>query len=278
MKLRHLVVIVLLTALIATGCSSIRSLEPRFEVFSEVISHETTQDISVWAPEADGPWPVVYALHGLGGDWGSWSETAETLAGQGVVVFAANYGSIAAALAGGDTPGAERDQECGYRFVRSVADEYGGDLNKPVTMVGHSFGAMGVLEYGLNETYGPNGTYEECFSGSARPDVIVGVAGCYFEAFGFEVDFDPSSWGNDQADILLVGGGSDTVCPAWQSEAAAEELQSLDYSADFVEVVDATHFTLIFRKAVDGKVQSIPDDPAGQKVVRTILDAIDHAG
>ena len=30
----------------------------------ETISHETTQSISVFSPDADGSWPVVLAYHG----------------------------------------------------------------------------------------------------------------------------------------------------------------------------------------------------------------------
>ena len=39
-----------------------------------VISHGTTRDISVWTPEGDGPWPVVYVLHGLGGHHTTWAN------------------------------------------------------------------------------------------------------------------------------------------------------------------------------------------------------------
>ena len=38
-----------------------------YTVTSEVVSHPTTQEIQVFAPEAKGSWPVVLALHGVGG-------------------------------------------------------------------------------------------------------------------------------------------------------------------------------------------------------------------
>jgi acetyl esterase/lipase len=118
---KHALVLIAFLAMVvlAAGCGAGVDAEPPFEVSSAVISHETTQDISVWAPEADGSWPVVYALHGIGGSRQDLAETAMALARQGVVVFAADYRSA--------TPEHwEQDAECGYRYALSIAEEYGG--------------------------------------------------------------------------------------------------------------------------------------------------------
>ena len=72
------------------------------------------------------------------------AETAKALASQGVVVFAADYRSTA-------PEHWERDAECGYRYARSIAAEYGGDLDQPVTSVGFSLGATLVLEGSLSD-------------------------------------------------------------------------------------------------------------------------------
>lgn len=254
----------------AAGCGSGGDEEPPFEVTSAVVSHETTRDISVWAPDIDGSFPVVYALHGTGGNRQDLAETATALARQGIVVFAADYRS-------GEIARWEQDAECGYRYARSIAGEYGGDLNRPVTSVGYSLGATLVLAGSLNEaTYGPGGTYQECFSGAPRADVTVAVAGCHYEYQDQVFDFDPDTplWTNQETDLVLVAGDSDDICAAWQSEDAAAALQSAGYEVSLVEIADASHFTLIFHDLVDDEWVTLPDEPAGQETVEAILDAI----
>lgn len=70
------------------------------------------------------------------------------------------------------------DAECAYRYGRQIAGDHGGNLGLPVTMFGHSYGASMSLWIGLDEgALGPGGDYLECFEGTDRPNVIVGVAG-----------------------------------------------------------------------------------------------------
>jgi len=258
----------LATALV--GCGPGNDAERPFAVTSTVVSHETTQDISVWAPTAEGPWPVVFALHGTGGSRTDLAETAEALAREGVVVFAADYRST--------TPQHwEQDAECGYRFVRSIAEEHGGDLDLPVTSVGYSLGATLVLEGGLNDAvYGVAGSYDECFSGAPRADVTVAVAGCHYEYEGRQFDFDASTtrWANREADLVLVAGTDDAICEVWQSRDATETLRSAGYDVDLVEIPGANHFRLIFHDLVEGEWHTLPDETAGERVVETILDAV----
>jgi poly(3-hydroxybutyrate) depolymerase len=54
----------LLVAGAAAACSGGGS---GYEVRSDVVSHEMTQDIMVFEPDGTGPWPVVFALHGING-------------------------------------------------------------------------------------------------------------------------------------------------------------------------------------------------------------------
>jgi dienelactone hydrolase len=258
----------------AVTTTSTRDAETPFGVTTTVVSHETTRDIAVFAPEAGGAWPVVYALHGLGGSWQDWAEAAEDLASNGVVVFAAD-GRTTEAVEQGRWADLQQDTECGYRFVRSIAGEYGGDLEQPVTVVGHSLGATGVLEIGLDGTqYGPGGTYDTCFSGAPRPDVVVPIAGCHYEFEGNKFGFDTSGWTNQEADLVLVAGEDDAVCEAWQSQDASRALTSAGYDAALVEIAGANHFTLIFHDLVDNEWLTLPDESAGKEVVQTILDAI----
>jgi dienelactone hydrolase len=269
-KLSTLTISIVLASLLTTSCGSGGDAEPPFEVSSAVVSDATTRELSVWAPAAEGSWPVVYALHGSGGNRQDLAETAMALASQGVVVFAADYRSTAPAHW-------ERDAECGYRYALSIAEDYGGDLDQPVTSVGYSLGATLVLEGSLSDAaYGPGGTYDECFSGAPRADVTVAVVGCHYEFQGQTFDFDPntSRWTNDEANLILVAGADDAVCGAWQSEDATAALRSAGYDANFVEIMGANHFTLIFHDLVDDEWVTLPDEPAGLETVQTILDAI----
>lgn len=56
------------------------------------------------------------------GEREDWDEAGAALARRGVVVFAPDY------RATGSNDELTRDLECGYRYVRSIAEAYGGDL------------------------------------------------------------------------------------------------------------------------------------------------------
>jgi acetyl esterase/lipase len=249
-----------------------------FEVTTTVVSHETTRDISVWAPDADGSWPIVYLIPaaGTGQDL---AELATRLASNGTVVFAPDYRF-------GDSPLAkEQDLECGYRFVRSIAPEYGGDLDQPFTFVGDSYGASMALVGGLSDAvYGPGGSYDVCFTGAPRADLIVPIAGCYYAYEGeefpeplVEVLVDSADVKDADADLVLVVGEDDPTCQQWQSEDATEALQAAGYDARVVVVPGGNHGNTVFWRVVDGEWMTAPNDPIGKEVVHIILDAIDTA-
>ena len=69
------------------------SSDASHEVTRQVVSHETTQDILVFAPD-EGSWPVVFAMHGRGGSGEDLAEIARRLAERGFVVFAPSYRTI----------------------------------------------------------------------------------------------------------------------------------------------------------------------------------------
>jgi hypothetical protein len=94
-----------------------------FEVASTVVSHETTQEISVFAREAEGSWPVAYMFHCYDCDRQDSAEMGKQLASHGMVVFVPDYRSTDAPVT------REQDLECAYRYARSIAPEYGGDLD-----------------------------------------------------------------------------------------------------------------------------------------------------
>jgi alpha-beta hydrolase superfamily lysophospholipase len=115
------------------------------------------------------------------------------------------------------------------------------------------------------------------------PDVIVPISGCHYEFEGqkvgyFEFETGLSELSNHDADIVLVGGTDDPDCESWQSHDATEDFQAAGYNAKLVEIDGADHHTVIYKEFVDGEVATLPDEPAGDEVVQTILDAIDAAG
>ncbi len=259
------------------GCAQDRAgqttadLVAAYDVTEAVISHETTQEISVWYPEADGAWPVAFALHGRPGRREDLAITARTLAGQGAVVFVPDYRSTAGPQQ------IQPDIACAQRYARSVAAEYGGDLGQPVTIVGYSAGASVALLNGLTASpYPTEGTAGGCFTEAPRADVIVAIDGCHY---GLDVQqaglFSPGTWSNKDARVVLVAGTDDDVCAPWQSQDATAELQAAGYDASLVQIDGANHFTVIFHDIVDGEFLDLPDSPAGAQVVSTILEAID---
>jgi acetyl esterase/lipase len=248
-----------------------------FNVSSTVVSHETTRDIWVWAPEADGSWPVAYLITGAGSGE-DLAEMATRLASHGTVVFAPDYrrNDSATKLA--------QDLECAYRFALSIAHEYGGDLDQPVTMIGDSYGAsIALAEPRRQGSHGPDGDYDVCFTGPPRADIVVAIGGCYYEYEGQEAwqvidvivaDADTAKL---DTELILLVGEDDDVCQPWQSEDATESLNAAGYNARVVVVTGGDHGNMVFWRVVDGEWVTAPNDPVGRGVVQIILDAIDAA-
>lgn len=259
-----------------TTTSSTDAAETVSGLVTEVVSHETTQDIYVTAPggpESDGwgTWPVVFLLHGSGGDGGGLALTAAELAERGVVVFSATYRFA-------EPQHIEMDAECSYRYGWTIAEDFGGDLTQPVTVVGHSRGAQ-VGMYGmLNDTvYGPGGTFDACFAGTPRADLVVPIAGCHYEYQGTEFGFDMSPYTNREAELVLIVGTEDDECEAWQSRDATSELQEAGFDARLVELTDGNHANVVFYEIVNDEWVPAPSDPVGDEVIRTVLAAIAEA-
>ena len=246
-------------------------------VKTAVISSEMTQDIHVWAPATQGSYPMIYAMHGTcdlcGGDW---DVIGEALAASGVVVFGVDYHGTD--YQAGRYDRMTQELECGYRYAREVAADYGVDLDQPVVFTGHSWGATMALGGGLDdEMFVPGGTYQTCFEGAERPDAIVALAGCHYEYRGQHFGFDEAAYGHGDATTILVGGEDDEECEAWQSVDAAVELAKTGRSATSVVIPAANHFTPIGHDIVDGQWATVADHPAAAQFVQIILDAIEGA-
>lgn len=240
-----------------------------------VISDASTRDISVWTPAAaDGPWPIVYAVPGASGERIELDVLASSLASHGYLVFASDHQAIEGPE---DLGPATHDIECGYRHILSVAGDLGGDLDAPIAMVGHSFGAGAVVYHGLQSPIvfeGPGASFDDCATPDQRPDVIAAIAGCYYGLPGQPSEWDTTGLSNEGAHLVLIAGSADEECPAEQSERAATALESIGYDVDLVEVDGADHGTLIFQ---EGDAGPNPDDPSGQRVAEAILTALDAA-
>jgi dienelactone hydrolase len=267
-----LTVVVLVGGLLLSSCARDSGSENgEFHVTSEVVSHGATKDMLVFAPDAEGPWPVIVAFHGVGGTPEDMAEIATRLAREGNLVFAPTYATDITTQEGVDR--AAVDAECGYRFARSLAAEYGGDLDQPVTFVGWSLGASAALAIGLTEEIDPTGEFVSCFGQVPRPDIIVAISGCHYE--GGQLDFvDTAAWGNKEADVFLLAGEKDTNCPPWETEDAAAEMRSAGYEVDLSVLDGADHFAPVFHDLQDGEFVVVANDPAGERTVEVILDAI----
>lgn len=253
--------------LIFAACGS--SPDSPLEVKSELLFHETAQSIWVWAPDAEGSWPVVFAVPGSSGKAQDLEVLATELAQRGVVVFGTDWRTTRGA------PELQQDVECGYRFIRTVADQYGGDLTQPVTIAGFSMGATAAVNHGLGADYGPDGWYDVCFEGAPRPDVVVSLAGCHYNGVPPSQGF--TEWGNFDANIVLVSGSDDTECRTEQSEFAEDVLETEGYQVKRFEVAGGNHGEFIFLDS-DNNWQPVPvDHPTSQETVTIILDAIQEA-
>jgi acetyl esterase/lipase len=276
-----LVLVLLLSMVAGAGCSEGGDAEPPYPVSSTVVSHETTQEISVFAPEAEGSWPVAYLLHCYDCNREDSAEMGRQLASHGVVAFVPDYRSTHPLRMGGYL---EKDLECGYRYARSIAHEYGGDLDQPVTFVGDSFGSTVALGVGTSESYfGPTGEYDTCFAGTPRADVVVAIGGCYYEYEGEPVYNHVESmvehaegrlW---DGKLVFVVGESDDICHAWQSEGVVAALQAAGYDAELHVMAGGDHHNVVFWTQNDGEWITVPDDPVGKQVLQLILDRIEAA-
>jgi len=276
---------VVLVALLLPSCSSDTddssfTTHGPYDVTMTVVSHETTQKMSVFAPEADGSWPVGLMLHCYECDRSDAAPMAAQLASHGMVVFAPDYRST------DSWETVEQDVECSYRYARTIAAEHGGDLDQPVTFVGDSLGASWVQGVGVGETYyGPGGGFGAvCFTGPPRPDVVVAIGGCYYEYEGsrdvlpvIDLMAESTDTAKLDSDLILVVGENDDTCHAWQSEDATAALQAAGYDAELRVMPGGDHHNVVFWAQEDGEWVIVPDDPVGQQVVQTILDAIDAA-
>jgi len=244
-------------------------------VTSHVVSDPTAPDLRVLAPDGKGPWPLVVALHGVGGTATDMVELATRLAAAGVVVVVPTYHSDVSTVEGLRRAG--DDLSCAYQIARGSAPQYGGDLSQPVTVVGWSLGA----DLGILGTLGPpeDPSIGRCPGDVPRPEVVVALSGCYYQFQGARITWfdDLRGWTNKDADVHLVAGDNDATCPAAQTDKLAGSLRTQGYDVAVTHLRSANHGAPIFHDERDGQWRVLTDDPAGEQTLEVILDAIDTA-
>jgi dienelactone hydrolase len=258
---------------VATACGDGGGEEQA--ITSHVVPDPAAPDLLVLAPDGEGPWPVVVALHGVGGTGRDMEELSTRLAGAGAVVFAPTYSTDLSTAEGLRRAG--DDLSCAYQVARESAPEHGGDLSQPVTVVGWSLGAdLGVLGV-LGPPDDPD--VGRCPGDVPRPDVVVGLSGCYYEYQRDRVTWfdDLSGWTHKDAGVHLVAGEDDATCPASQTDRLASSLRAEGYHVAVTHLRSADHGAPIFHGDRDEPSQATTDDRAGEQTVEVILDAIDAA-
>jgi acetyl esterase/lipase len=256
-------------AMTVVACSS-GPAGPTYDVRTDVLHDDTAQAVRVWAPaeDAEGTWPVVFALPGISGHKSDFDLLGPALAEQGAVVFATDYRTP------GTVESLAEDVACGYRLALSTADEYGADLEEPVTGVGYSYGAYWMLAGALSEpTTGGDSVADTCAQDLPLPDVVVGLNGCYYSRQF--APFSTEELARREADVLVIASSDDRNCSPQESEQVTTDLQAAGFRATLTTLSDADHFAAIFHGFDDGEWVSVPDSPAGEQTVEAILDAIE---
>lgn len=156
------------------SASTTAGAEPEVTVVSDVLYQEdpdgTQHALTVYAPSAEGPWPVAVMIHG---SWGGMAPKPFEVASKGVVVFEPfwdmpSFGSAETARA--DADAVYGQMACAVAFARAEAERYGGDPAN-LTLYGASAGAMIALNVALSDP----AVAEGCLApgGSVVPDNLV---------------------------------------------------------------------------------------------------------
>lgn len=165
-------------------------------VVTRDIVYSGPQLLDVWAPDAEGPWPVLVMFHGYAGPSptnarGGYDALAEGIAAGGVVVYNAEWPIRDLFVSEAEIAA------CAVGFARSTAGDYGGSPDR-VTILGHSSGAGTATSVAFSaELLEPS---QDCVTANASivPDALVSVAG-YPDYFisgpgAYLADADPAAW------------------------------------------------------------------------------------
>ncbi len=222
----------------------------------------------VFYPRATGVWPVVVAIPGGPAAPGIKSylgDFAQQVAGQGAVVFVADYRE--SPEWGGGSPGTYQDIACAIRFARAHAADYGGDGNR-VTLVAHSLGPFFASTVALSgNAFEPGPGTCLATEGSTKPDAFVGIAGIYSQTgvgskfleafFGGSQSQAPDAWaagdpysvvredGANRIPVQLVHGDFDTNVLPQSSRDFESALEAGGFESQLTVVPRSDHGSIL---------------------------------
>lgn len=163
-----------LASSLAVACSPLglmNALSPRDRTARRIArglayGPDARQTLDLYAPEDDGPWPVVVFFYGGGWDSGSrdlYGWAAQALAARGFLVALPDYRLVPQV----HFPAFVEDAAAATAMVSRIAPEHGGQAG-PLGVSGHSAGAHLALMIALDGRY---------MSEAGAPDAIGAAAG-----------------------------------------------------------------------------------------------------
>jgi acetyl esterase/lipase len=229
---------------------------------------QCTLKLDILFPRAAGPWPVVVAVPGgpaAPGIRSGLGEFAQLVAGQGAVVFVADYRE-SPEWAGG-SPTTYQDIACAIRFARAHAAEYGGD-GRRVTLVAHSLGPFFASTAALSaDSFEPAPGTCLTTAGSTKPDAFIGIAGIYSQVgvtsgfldsfFGGSQAAAPAAWaagdpfavirqaGANRIPVRLIHGDMDINVRPQSSQDFEQALEAAGFASQLTVIPQADHNSVL---------------------------------
>ncbi len=258
---------------------------------------EMMSDVTLYAPEADGSWPVTVLFAGWDSSRSTLDPLARALAAEGVVVATTETGSDEEVLAG--------EYECSQRLAVLSAWEHGGDPDAPIAVGGHDMGAgMALMASAFDPFYSlATGALLDCglegeddlppmdlvigLGGVWTPGECDGMSGDGLEAQDSRADVSDGfaayvAWAdsNPLVPILMAHGTDDPVCSIEVARAAADELEANGHPVELLVFEGGGHAggMLFLDDENDAAAASAdPDAAEGREVVTAIVAALSAA-
>lgn len=218
------------------------------------------QRLDVYAPDGEGPWPVVTFFYGGGWDSGSkdlYGWAAQALAAKGFLVALPDYRVVPDV----HFPGFVEDAAAAVAQVRRIAGDHGGDPGR-LAVAGHSAGAHLALMIALDERY------LAAVGAAGAIQAAAGLSGPY-EFLPFDVSASINAFAQwprpeetqpityargDGPPVWLAHGGRDRTVHAEDSELLAAAIEAAGGEAELRLYPDLDHaatlaaFSPLFRR------------------------------
>ena len=191
-------------------------------------------DVTLYAPDTDGSWPVTVLFSGWGSSRSVLDPFARTLAAEGVGVATVDSGAPDEILEG--------EYECSQRLAVLSAWDSGADPAAPVAVGGHSMGAGLALMASVFDPFislttgGPLDCGLDGEDALPPVDLVIGLGGAWapaecdalpgiegltgMVAVGVPASVGPYD-GNPSVPILMSHGSADGACPLEATRAAS---------------------------------------------------------